>query len=209
MTERYLRAATRAAWQARPMAVEVVTSPSPEGVVDPSSLRAHVSQPLADDDVMLQEIASAAYDWAEAYLGRRILTTTLRAWYDGEFAPIVLLPEPVASVSSVKAYTEADLESTVATSVYQVDTVSAPARLVRRDGQLWPYSLRDTRSMAVEYVAGYGTAQAVPQGVKQALKMLVAHWYAHRQPVAAGSMTTVPMGVESLLRPYRVRAGVA
>lgn len=39
--------------------------------------------------------------------------------------------------------------------------------------------------------------------IDQATLMLVGHWYAHRESVSETSMNEVPMGVTSLLAPYR------
>ena len=39
--------------------------------------------------------------------------------------------------------------------------------------------------------------------IDQATLMLVGHWYAHRESVSETSMNEVPMGVASLLAPYR------
>jgi uncharacterized phiE125 gp8 family phage protein len=51
--------------------------------------------------------------------------------------------------------------------------------------------------------AGYANAAAVPEAIKTAIKMMVAHWYANRETVAAQQMTTVPFAAEHLLMPYR------
>ena len=39
--------------------------------------------------------------------------------------------------------------------------------------------------------------------IDQATLMLIGHWYAHRESVSETSMNEVPMGVTSLLTPYR------
>lgn len=43
--------------------------------------------------------------------------------------------------------------------------------------------------------------------IDQAILMIVAHWYAHRESVSESSMADVPMGVNYLLQPYR-RMGI-
>jgi len=54
-------------------------------------------------------------------------------------------------------------------------------------------------------VAGYGAAASdVPQPLRQAVLLLVAHWFERREPVELGSaLETVPMTVGGLLAPYR------
>ncbi len=44
--------------------------------------------------------------------------------------------------------------------------------------------------------------EAYPLPVKQAAKLLVAHYYENREPVAFASSSKVPMMIDSLLAPY-------
>lgn len=87
---------------------------------------------------------------------------------------------PVQSVTSVTAYSVADVGSVVATSVYRVDTSSQPARLVLKDGQSWPSDVRPQDGYSIVFVAGWATLAAVPMTLKLAVLMLVDHWFANR-----------------------------
>lgn len=52
--------------------------------------------------------------------------------------------------------------------------------------------------------AGWETAALVPENLKQAIKMLVAHWSEHPEAAISGSNATeIPFGVEALLAPLR------
>jgi uncharacterized phage protein (predicted DNA packaging) len=42
-------------------------------------------------------------------------------------------------------------------------------------------------------------APEVKQKWKQAMLLLIGHWYEHRESVTAGSLVEIPMGVEMLL----------
>jgi uncharacterized phiE125 gp8 family phage protein len=192
--------ATREAWKYVP-AVTVQTAPS-GSVLSAATIRAHVAQPLPDDDEMLETIGLVAQEWVEAYLGRALLSQTREASYDGDPGRVVLLPEPVTSVTSVTTYDDDAAATAVTTTTYALDTATTPARLLLRDGQLWPSSLREHASLVVRYVAGW-TAITMPYAVRQALLLMVAHLYEHRDTAA------VPAGIESLLMPYRVRTGLA
>ena len=202
-----LASATRSAWRYRSGGPVVVTPPA-GCVVSLPILRAHVAQPLNDDDAMLDALELAAQAWVEAYLGRAVLLQTREVAYDGDPGRVVWLPEPVTALTSVTVYSEADAATVVAGTVYALDTAGAALpRLVLRDGQLWPVSLRDHSSLVVRYTAGWATAYAVPQAIKQAVQLLVAHWYEQRSAGLAGGMGPVAYGVEALLMPYRVRTG--
>jgi uncharacterized phiE125 gp8 family phage protein len=59
----------------------------------------------------------------------------------------------------------------------------------------------------VSFISGHGSLAAeVPAPLRQAVLMLVAHWYEHRQPVEIGDKGEVlPAGVLDLVAPYRRR----
>ncbi|SHF67435.1 phage conserved hypothetical protein, phiE125 gp8 family [Loktanella atrilutea] len=52
--------------------------------------------------------------------------------------------------------------------------------------------------------ATFGTAvDDVPPALVQAVRMLVAHWYANREAVVTRSAAPLPLGVQMLIAPYR------
>jgi uncharacterized phiE125 gp8 family phage protein len=57
----------------------------------------------------------------------------------------------------------------------------------------------------IDYTAGYGTSGSdVPQPLRQAMRMLVTHWYEHRSCVVMGETSTAtPHGFRELVTPYR------
>jgi hypothetical protein len=45
----------------------------------------------------------------------------------------------------------------------------------------------------------------MPAAIKQALKLLIGHWYENRETVITGTISTaLPFAAEALLAPYRV-----
>ena len=61
-------------------------------------------------------------------------------------------------------------------------------------------------TVTVTFVAGYGSAATdVPSVLREAVKMLTAHYYEFRQPVISGTIATkIPMHIESLIWIHRV-----
>lgn len=120
----------------------------------------------------------------------------------------ILLPVgPVSSVSSIKVYATDDTESTIATSVYRLDTASLPARIVLKDGQSWTTDVRPQNGYLVTFVAGYGSDGAsVPASLLQAMRLLMQHWHWNRSTVIVGtSAAEVPLAYTALVDPYRLR----
>jgi uncharacterized phiE125 gp8 family phage protein len=70
----------------------------------------------------------------------------------------------------------------------------------------WPPPGQAAGGIEIDFTAGFG-AQAgdVPQSVRHALLLLVAHWYEHRDPIDIGDRTAaIPAAVSELLAPYTV-----
>jgi uncharacterized phiE125 gp8 family phage protein len=58
--------------------------------------------------------------------------------------------------------------------------------------------------LRVRYVAGYAEDHTgVPQPLRHALRLLLAHWYANREAVSAGDLKELPVAVDALISPYR------
>ncbi|HVW36055.1 MAG TPA: head-tail connector protein [Pirellulales bacterium] len=112
---------------------------------------------------------------------------------------ITLPLPPVQAVNSITYLDSAGDLQTLAPSQYVVDVTGEPARLTPQYGFVWPITRWQVGSVTVQFTAGYGTAADVPETVKAAIKLLVAHWYEHREAVSDKTMASVPLAVESLL----------
>lgn len=92
----------------------------------------------------------------------------------------------------------------ISASQYLVDVASTPPRLVRRTAL--PQPGLEAAGIEIDLVAGYGDEpEDVPAPIRQALLLLVAHWYEYRDPIEVGSPdASVPAVVSDLLAPFRV-----
>jgi uncharacterized phiE125 gp8 family phage protein len=60
-------------------------------------------------------------------------------------------------------------------------------------------------TVTVRFVAGYGANPGdVPEPLRQAMLLLIGHYYENREAVAAGTLTELPFAVASLVFPFRV-----
>lgn len=194
-------------------ALTVVTAP----VGDPLTLeevKAHLRVDSTADDELIGALILAARLKLESDTGRALLTRTYDLSLDGWPASgVLLLPySPVQSVTSITYYDTANVATVWAASNYQVDAASVPARIVPAYGAVWPaVTLRSLNGVVIRYVAGYGALATIPETDRQAMKLLVAHWYENREAVgASGTITVVSRAVElayeSLIWMDRVKA---
>ena len=187
------------------MTAALITPPT----IEPVSLddtKAHLRLDTDDDDALLTAAIVSARIHVEAATRRALIEQGWRVYLDAwPQSRIVRLPiAPLISVDMVTVYDQAGDPQTIASSGYDVDTVSAPGRLFI--GASAPLPTRYINGIEIDVTAGYGASSvAVPSPLRQAIMMLVAHWYEHRGAVGhdlAGAIP--PLGFEALIAPYRV-----
>jgi uncharacterized phiE125 gp8 family phage protein len=165
--------------------------------------KAQVRVTGADEDTLLTALIGAATDHLDGptgILGRAILqqtwTVDLTGWSDPIFLPI----EPVQSVTVTYTST-AGTTLTLSESEYDLLRCAGEAPSLRpKFGGAWPELGAARLPVRVTVVAGEATA---PEDIKAAIKMLVAHWYEHREAVATGTMQDLPLAVGALLARHR------
>lgn len=189
------------------MALSLVTAPAAEPITL-AEAKAHLRVDITDDDSLITALITAARQHVEVITRRQLITATwdltLDTWPDGDTI-LVPLP-PLQSVTSITYKDSAGTVYTLPTIDYIVDTAEEPGRVVLAYGKTWPSTtLYPAGAITVRFTAGYGAAAAVPQAIKQALLLMIGHWYENREAVAGGTVQReVPFAVEALLWPYRV-----
>ena len=187
------------------MTVVLTTAPA----VEPISLaeaKAHLKIDASDEDALLTALITAARMFVERTLGVALITQSWSYFLDfWPSAGCITLPIlPVQAVSAVKVHDGAGGSVTLDAAGYAVDALSEPARLVLK-GAVPSTEARELNAFEVAFTAGYGDeADTVPGPIRHALKLLVAHWFERREPVALGLVAQdVPTTIAALLLPYR------
>jgi len=170
--------------------------------------KTHLRVDVTDDDVLITSLIASARQYVEQIARRALVTQTWRLSIQ-EFpaSGVIILPKPpLQSVTSITYTDITGTTSTVDSNTYTVDTDSEPGRVVLKYGESWPSaSLANTNPVQVTFVAGYGAPSAVPEYWKQAILLLVGHWYENREGVAVtGAIPKeMPMAVRSLIQMNR------
>jgi uncharacterized phiE125 gp8 family phage protein len=175
-----------------------------EPTVEPVTLeeaKTYLKVDSEDDDTLITGLIKAAREVAEHYTKRTLCSTTWQATFDSFSAIMYLYGSPVKAISSIKYYNTAGTLTTLASTVYNVDIVSDPARVFLASGQSWPATDLRLGGIVVEYTAGYTT---VPETIKAAILLILGHLYENRQDAVQGSYNELPLGSQYLLDKYRV-----
>ncbi len=184
------------------LAIPIVVTPPATGAVTLDSLKVFMRLTGDDEDTLLQTLLDAATDQVELYLGRSLITRTLRLtldrfpiarcelWWDGvregaiaaltgSSGPIRLPRPPILSITSLTTYTPDDTASVLDPTAYRLD--SASGAIVLKDGRSWPTGLREQGGIEIDYQAGYGPNPAnVPAAIRTAIMMQAAQSYDSR-----------------------------
>jgi uncharacterized phiE125 gp8 family phage protein len=153
-------------------------------------------------DPLLNILITAARQHAEQELGRAIMPQTLDAYFD-DFNHCGFTLPPLNSVTSI-TYVDTDgATQTLATSQYQVDAVSIPARIVPAYAVVWPTTREQLNAVTIRFAAGYTT---VPACIKNWMLMRIKTLWDGRDQLVKqlGMPVFEPSFIDSLLDSERV-----
>jgi uncharacterized phiE125 gp8 family phage protein len=187
------------------MTLTLLTGPAVEPL-ELDDVKAHLRLDGADEDGLLSGLISTSRMHVEAALGLALISQTWRWQADcwPSTGVVELMTRPLQSVTQIAVRAEDGTPAIVDAADYVVHRASG--RVAPR-GNGWPEPGLRMAGIEIEFVAGYGNDGAdVPEPIRQALRLLVAHWYEVRNPVHIGAMATrVPDTVSELLMPYKAR----
>lgn len=184
------------------MAAALLVAPAGE----PLSLaeaKAHLRIAHAEDDQLVTSLITAARRVVEARTGLSLIAQDWMCWRDDwpEEGVIELPVAPLRAVEEVGVYGEDGTKAVIDPAHYIVDAASRPPRVLLRGSRVWPVPGRAVNGIGIRAEAGFGTtAQDVPQPLRDAMKLLVAHFYAQRGDEAGSGL---PLSFAALLEPYR------
>ncbi len=180
--------------RAAPPAIEPVTL---------EEAKAYLRVDLSDDDSLIAGLIQTAREYAESFQNRALCTQTWELWLDSwpseDYIKIAL--PPLQSITSIKYYDTVNTEAIMPEADYLVDVISEPGRVALGYSQSWPTAaLRTINGICITFDAGYGDRANVPYLVRQAMLLLIGHWYEHREATLTGpTATEIAFGVSSLL----------
>lgn len=177
-------------------------------IVTLSEAKLHCRVDGSDEDTLISNLITAAVSYLDGYsgiLGRALITQTWRVDFEA-FEDVMRLPlGNLLSVLSVTYYDVNNTQQTLVNTVYSSLSDTGGPFIGLKTNQSWPTTYLRPDAVRVTWTAGYGAAAAnVPMPIRQAILLLVGHWYANREPVNVGNITSLlPMTVDALLSPFR------
>lgn len=190
------------------MALVLTSGPATEPV-SVAEAKAHLRIDGDAEDVLLASLVITSRLHIEAALGLALITQGWKLLLDRypDDGAIVLPLTPVAGVTSFSVATGDGARQLLRPAAYEIDLASRPARIVRAVAGFWPPPATRSSGIEVAFTAGYGAQPTdVPEPIRRAILLLVAHWYEHRDPIEIGNAgARVPAMVSALVEPYMVK----
>lgn len=163
-----------------------------------------------DDDLVLSYI-SAAREYCENFTGATFSLSEYEVSFTSWSMPIELPNAPFGALTRVTVSDDASDPDVDITNF--VVTYNGKYPVVNTASGVTLPAIAPGDTARITYIAGYGSESdapaPVPATARQAMLLLIGHWYSMREAVAEGAVVRVPLGVESLLRPHRMRMGFA
>ena len=173
------------------------------------AIKHHVAIDLSESgyDPLLTDLIRSAAEWVESETHVTLIATQLRAVWPEPPAEVVKLPAwPVSAVESITYLDTAGASQTLSAANYRTELVQCPATVRPGISLDWPDTLVDSIvGFTVNMTAGYASAAVVPHAFRHLIKLLVGHWFKHREGVLVGATSKeIELAVESLRNITRV-----
>lgn len=168
------------------------------------------------DDNYISSLIAVSREWCEEYLERSIGTATYELVLD-KFPDAIQIKPYCQSIESIKYLDIDNALQTISPLDYTLDNYSEPAWVVPIYGKRWPETYPTINAVKVKFVSGYTdglspNTNPTPAAIKAAMLLLIGNFYENRQQDVLGntriSFNSLPLGVYSLLQPYRLGIGL-
>jgi uncharacterized phiE125 gp8 family phage protein len=185
-----------------------LTSGPADEPVSVDEAKAHLRVDGTAEDTLIASLILASRLHIETALGLALITQNWRLYLDRWPAEkdFELPIRPLQSIDAVRVLPEVGMATVIDPANYLADTVSTPPRFVRT-AVVWKHPGKPANGIEIDLTVGFGAlASEVPGPLRQALLLLVAHWYENREPITVGAPETViPQPVSDLVEAYRVK----
>jgi uncharacterized phiE125 gp8 family phage protein len=197
------------------MAADIRVVEPPVPIVTLEDARRHLAELPEEDEAYVAGLILAATTWIDGptgWLGRALGIQTLEYAMEDFYADAdgyIHLPfSPVLELVSIRVRVGAESFEAIPPAEYEID-----AGGVYPLAGTWPFVSGRNQRVIIRYRVGCAKTEGmpavwvanVPEPIRFAILLLVAHWYRNREAVVIGqSAVNLPFAVDALLQPYRI-----
>lgn len=138
-----------------------------------------------EDDITILSLIKQAREYCEDYQSKKYIAQTLEAYLDQFPCGSIEFRDcsPVQSITSIKYISCDGEENTFDDTNYSLDDVSFVNKIDLAYEKTWPsITLKQTNGIKIQFVAGYGNAEDVPESIKWAMVLHMKVLYDDYKP---------------------------
>lgn len=164
----------------------------------------HLRVDGTDDDAYITTLINVATEAVQNYTRLQLMDATFQMFLDSFPACIDLYISPVKDITHVKYYDADNVLQTLSADDYDVDYKDSPGKIYPAANKSWPTIYNRKNAVEIQFNAGETLAANVPDAIKQAMLLIIGHYYENRLDVVNTLNRELPKGSEYLLNPYKV-----
>jgi uncharacterized phiE125 gp8 family phage protein len=158
----------------------------------------------ADEDQLIAALIAAGRIHVEKQTGLALVTQSWRVVLDcwPGSGRIAVRPAPLQALAAARVFDFDGEARAVDLQAFVTDPSTSTLAFMP-----WtlPMPTQIAAGIALDVVAGFGDAATdVPEPLRQAVRLFVAHWYENRAGTAGAQGPPLPAGAAALIAPYRV-----
>lgn len=167
--------------------------------------KAHLRVDLTDEDPLIDGLIASATATVEEMSGRPLIAQTWDLSMNGASGEVVLPMTPVQSLGAITYYDADEAPQTADVADFHLFRDLQRAWVEPKTGKAWPDVFSRPDGLTISFIAGYGTAaEDVPVEIRQAILVVIAHWYENRGLVKWGTLSRpIELTVNALIGLHR------
>jgi uncharacterized phiE125 gp8 family phage protein len=175
--------------------------------VEPLSLaeaKAFLRVETAEDDALIAALVAAARLHVEARSGLALISQSWRLLLDcwPQNGRVTVRPAPLKALIAARVL---DFDGAARALDAQAFVSDAGASTLSFMPWTLPVPTRLAAGIEIDVTVGFGdTPSDVPEPLRQAIRLLAAHWYENRAAIAGEAGTPLAPGAAALIAPYRM-----
>lgn len=176
------------------------------GFISLADAKRHLRVDHDEEDPFIASLIGAASQHIENVTGFVAPVRTEIFQFDGFSEELRLPLRPIAEESIAIAYLDSNGDQASLTE-FRVISRLGLTRIRPAIGNIWPATSCEPLSVSVTADLGYAEdGTNCPASILHAARLCVGQWFVAREAaLARSSLTEIPLGVNALLEPYRVR----